>query len=152
MFEEFGEVSNLRGSATKSDLLALEQPAGDRIQRLTVVHQIKFLTVQGGERPRGEEYDQCINKMRFKCQKIGSPALPLGLEIQLLHQWVYPTLYNVAAVIPMPRKVLARLRKYVRLALSVRSLTVSLVGLGTLVSGGGRQLIRPKLYCRSAHV
>ena len=57
-----------------------------------------------------------------------------------------PQCPNVAAVIPMPKKVLVPLRKYVRLALNVASLTVSLVGLSKSVSGGGRELIHPELY------
>ena len=39
-----------------------------------------------------------------------------------------------------------------RLALNVTSVTVSLEGLNKSVSGGGRELISPKLYCRWAHV
>ena len=69
-----------------------------------------------------------------------------------MHQWVYPTLYNVATVIPMPKKVLVQLRKYVRLALNVTTLTMSLVGLSKSIPGGDRELIGPKLYCRWAHV
>ena len=96
-----------------------------------------------------------MNKIRFKCKKIGSLALPLGLKIQLVHQWVYPTLYNVAIVVPMPKKVLVRLRKYVRLVLNVTSLTVSLMGLSKAVPGAGRELISLislELYRRWAHV
>ena len=106
----------------------------------------------GGELQEGEEYDECINKICFKCKTIGSLALPLGLKIPLVHQWVYPTLYNVATLIPMPQKVLVRLRKYACLALNVTSLTVSLVGPSKLVSGGGRELINPELYCRCCTV
>ena len=152
MFDEFGEVSNLWCSAIKSELLALEQPARERIQGITVMHKTKFVGVLGGELQEGEEYDEYISKICFKCKKIGSPALPLGLKIQLVHQWVYPTLCNVATMIPMPQKVLVPLRKYVRLALNVTSLTVGLVGLTKSVSGGGRELISPELYCRWAHV
>ena len=64
----------------------------------------------GGEVHAGEEYDESINKIRFKCKEIGSLALPLGLKIQLVHQWVFLTRYNVAIVVPMPKKVLVRLR------------------------------------------
>ena len=69
-----------------------------------------------------------------------------------MHQWVYPTLYNVATVTPMLKKVLVRLRKYVRLALNVTSLTVNVVGLIKSVAGGGRELVCPELYCRWVHV
>ena len=52
----------------------------------------------------------------------------------------------------MPKKVLVRLHKYVRLAVNVTSLTLSLVGLSKSVSGGDRELIIPELYRRWAHV
>ena len=52
----------------------------------------------------------------------------------------------------MPKKVLVRMRKDVRLALNVMSLTASLVGLGKSVPGGGRELISPELCCGWAHV
>ena len=67
--------------------------------------------------------------------------LPLGVKIQLVHQWVYPTLYNAATVVPMPKKVPVQLKKYVQLALNVTSLTVSLVGLSTSMHGEGRKLM-----------
>ena len=62
----------------------------------------------GGEVQEGEEYEESINIICFKCKKIRSLALPLGLKMQLAHQCVYPTLYNVAIVVPMPTKVLVR--------------------------------------------
>ena len=71
-----------------------------------MVHKTKFLGVLGGEVQEGEECEESMNKIRFKCKKIGSLALPLGLKMQPVHQWVYPTLYNVATIVPMPRKVL----------------------------------------------
>ena len=64
-------------------------------------------------------------------------ALTLVTKIQLVHQWVHPTLYNVTTMIPMPKKVLIRLRKYIRLALNVTTLTVSFVGLSKSIPRGG---------------
>ena len=83
--------------------------------------------------------------MRCKCKKIGSLVLLLGIKIQLVHQWVCPTLHNVATVIDMPKKVLVRLKKYVRMALNVTTLTVSPVGLGKSLVGWGGELSSPEL-------
>ena len=143
LFEDFGVVSNLRCSALKSELLALEQPPDTRIQGIQVVHKMKFLGVLGGDVQEGEGFEESMNKIRFKCKKIGSLALTLGVKIQQVHQWVYPTLYNVATVVPVPKKVLVLLQKYVRLALNVTTLTVSLVGLGkSLAAVAGSLLAR----------
>ena len=152
LFLEFGDVSNLRCSAVESELLALEQPKGERIQGVTVVHKTKFLGVLGGDLKEGEEYNESMNKIRYKCKKIGGLALPLGIKIRLMHQWVYPALYNVASVIVMPKKVLVQPKKYVHMALNVTSLPVSLVGLGKSLAGGGWELISPELYCCWAHI
>ena len=62
------------------------------------------------------------------CKKIGSLGLTLEVKIERVHLCVYLTLYNVVRVIPIPKKVIVCLRKYVRLALNVRTLIVSLVG------------------------
>ena len=61
-----------------------------------MLHKTKFLGVLGGELQDGEEYEHNINKICFKCKKIGSLALPLGLKIRLVHHWVHTTLYSVA--------------------------------------------------------
>ena len=106
LFAKFGEVANLQCSAIKSEFMAMEQPVGAHIQGIEGVHKTKFLGVMGGEVQEGEGYEESMNKIRFKCKKIGSLALTLGLKIHLVHQWVYPTLHNVATVIPMPKKVL----------------------------------------------
>ena len=47
-----------------------------------------------------------MNKIQYMCKKIGRLALPLGVKIQPVHQWVCPALYNVAIVVLMPKKVL----------------------------------------------
>ena len=147
LFSEFGDVSNLRCSAVKSELLAFEQPEGMRIQGIVVVHKTKFLGVLGGDLQEEEEYKESMNKIRFKCKKIGSVALLLGVKIQLVHQWVYPTLYNVVTVIAKPKKVPVRPKKYVRLALNVMTLTMRVVGLGKSLKCGGHNLISLKLHC-----
>ena len=49
LLAEFGEVANLRCSAIKSELLAMERPVGTQIQSSTVVHKTKFLGLLGGE-------------------------------------------------------------------------------------------------------
>ena len=54
---------------------------------------------------------------------------------------MYLRLYNAATVVPMPKKVLVQLKKYVQLALNVTSLMVSLVGPSKSVHGEGRELI-----------
>ena len=127
-------------------------PPVTRIWGTAVVHKTKFLGVLGGEVQEGEEYEESMNKICFKCKKIGSLAVTLGMKIHLVHQWVYPTLHNVAMVIPMPKKVLVRPRKYARLALNVTTMAMSLVGLSKSISGGGRELISPELYRSRAHV
>ena len=75
LFAEFGEVANLRcsaiKSAIKSELLAMEESMGTCILSIVVVHKTKFLRVLGGEVPEGEEYEESMNKIRFKCKKIG---------------------------------------------------------------------------------
>ena len=53
---------------------------------------------------------------------------------------------------PDAEEMRVHLRKYVRLALNVTTLTVSLVGLSKSIPGGGRELVCPDLYCRWAHV
>ena len=63
LFAEFGEVANLRCCAIKSELSAMEQPVGTRIQGIAVVHKTKFLGVLGGEVQEGEEYEESMNKM-----------------------------------------------------------------------------------------
>ena len=127
LFHEFGHVSNLRHSVQKGELLALEQPAGVHIQGITVVHKPKFPRVLGGDLQEGQEYADSMNKIRFKCKKIGSLAIPLGIKIHLVHQWVSPKLYNVVKVVPMPKKVVVHLKKFVRLRFNITSLTVSMV-------------------------
>ena len=114
LFAKFGELANVRCSAIKSELLAMERQVGTQIQGITVVHATKFLGMLGEEVQEGEEYDESMNKIRFKCKKIGSLALTWGTKIQVVHQWVYPTLYKVATLIPMPRKVLVGLRKHIQ--------------------------------------
>ena len=69
-------------SAQNSEVLAMEQPVP--IQRITVVQKTKFLDVLGGDLQEGDEYADNMNKIW--CKKIGSPALPLGVKIQLVHR------------------------------------------------------------------
>ena len=80
------EVANLRCSAIKSEFLAMEQPVGTRIQGIAVVHKTKFLGVLGGEVQEGEDDDKSMNKIRFKCKKLGS----LGVWIYIsTPSWIY---------------------------------------------------------------
>ena len=81
MFSEFGDVSHLRCSAVKSELLALEQPEETRIQGVAILHKTKFLAVLRGDLHEGKEAKDRMNKIWFKCQKFGSLALPLGIKI-----------------------------------------------------------------------
>ena len=57
----------------------------------------------------GEEYEESMNKICFKCKTIRSLAVTLGQKIRLVHKWVCPALYHVVLVIPMPKRVVVRL-------------------------------------------
>ena len=72
LFDEFRHVSNLRCSAQKSELLAMEQPVGVLIQGITVLHKMKFLGVLGGDLQEGDKYADSMNKIWYKCKKIPS--------------------------------------------------------------------------------
>ena len=59
--------------------------------------------------------------------------MPLEVQIQLIRQWVYLARHcikwQLATVIVLPKKTLILLRKYVRVALNISTLSVSLVAL-----------------------
>ena len=71
-------MAHLRSSVVKSEMLALEQPHGERIEGITVVHKMKFLRVPGGDLKEGEEYDESMNKIRHNGERLGSVACRRG--------------------------------------------------------------------------
>ena len=76
---------------------------------------------------------------------------------------MFPTLYDVATVIALPKKtlilvialpkkILILLRKHVRMGLSMATLFASLVALCKGVARDGHELVDPALRSRWAHV
>ena len=64
--------------------------------------------------------------------------LPLRQEIQLVHQMVYPTVYNAATMITVNKKALKESKRCVWLTLNVNNLTVQLMGLHKSKDGRSR--------------